>query len=403
MADWHGSTAAVTGGRALHRMASQGRETMSVRKIDRETAPGARNRSTAAWLAHVRLAASLPYPSWVLMPTLLTLAREHVDGAVFSFMWFDRAEERPTALWIDPINDAAYRGYLAGHPEIFMEYPVQQMLEGRGRAIRALERTPEYETGPMYQCVLRPLGVHWGMGVPVAMGGDGLGFVSVCREREKGSYDDADWGLWDRFADCLGGLESRLNRWATLPCADFRETTSSTLWLDREGRLRTHGPMLRRLLFLLRHKGLGPPDWSRCDSSALPAEILPALASMFDEHAPSTLERRLECDAGRFHFVLERMQVTPEQPEPLVGVTIRHHEPLDLIAARRLWGWPLSPQEKRILIATARHASLAQMAGSLGIGLGTLKGYNNTLLDRFGVESRDALLARVLDSPPPDF
>ena len=55
---------------------------MSVRKIDRETAPGARNRSTAAWLAHVRLAASLPYPSWVLMPTLLTLAREHVDGAV---------------------------------------------------------------------------------------------------------------------------------------------------------------------------------------------------------------------------------------------------------------------------------------------------------------------------------
>ena len=58
---------------------------------------------------------------------------------------------------------------------------------------------------------------------------------------------------------------------------------------------------------------------------------------------------------------------------------------------------------KRILIATARHASLAQMAGSLGIGLGTLKGYNNTLLDRFGVESRDALLARVLDSPPPDF
>ena len=44
------------------------------------------------------------------------------------------------------------------------------MVQTRGRAIRMLENTPEYEAGPMYRHVLRPFGVHWGMGVPVALG-----------------------------------------------------------------------------------------------------------------------------------------------------------------------------------------------------------------------------------------
>lgn len=355
-----------------------------------------RYRSITAWLDQVRLVAGLDYPDWALMPSLMALARAHVDGDVFSFMWFDQALERPAALWIDPVNDAAYQGFLAGHLDIFDEYPVQIMLESRGRAIRALEGTPEYATGPMYQNVLEPLGVHWGMGVPVVLGNGRTGFANVCRRRERGPYSDADWSLWERFASCLSELGRATYRWSSLPAAPLRETDSTTLWLGRDGRIVTHGPSLRRILFLLQRKELGPPLWARCDRQALPSELLNAADQIGQPDAPPRLELSLERDSGRFHAVLEQMQSTPDLPLAPLSISIRHHEPVNLAVARSLWAWPMSPQEKRILVATARQASLLQTADILGISHGTLKGYINALLARFSVDARNALLTAVL-------
>ena len=55
-------------------------------------------------------------------------------------------------------------------------------------------------------------------------------------------------------------------------------------------------------------------------------------------------------------------------------------EPVDLAVARSLWAWPMSPQEKSIVVATARQASLGQTADILGISPGTLTGSINALL-----------------------
>lgn len=365
----------------------------------RQSGPrGDRYRSVAAWLDQARLVAGLDYPDWALMPSLMALARAHVDGDVFSFMWFDEALARPAALWIDPVNDAAYQGFLAGHPDIFDEYPVQVMLESRGRAIRAVEGTPEYATGPMYRNVLEPLGVHWGMGVPVKLGNGRTGFANVCRRRERGPYSDADWLLWERFADCLSELGRASYRWSSLPAAPFRETDSTTLWLARDGRIVTHGPSLRRILFLLQRKELGPPLWARCDRQALPGELLDAAEQIGQPGASVRSELSLKRDSGRFHAVLEQMQSTPDLPLAPLSISIRHHEPVDLAVARSLWAWPMSPQEKRIVVATARQASLGQTADILGISHGTLKGYINALLARFDMDGRSALLTAVLGS-----
>jgi|GEM_PF-2561712 len=355
-----------------------------------------RYRSVAAWLDQIRLLAGLPYPDWTLMPSVMALAKTHVDGGVFSFMWFDHALERPSALWIDPINDAAYQGFLDGHQDIFCEYPVQVMLGSRGRAIRFLEETPEYETGPMYRNVLQPLGVHWGMGVPVFLGNGRTGFVSVCRNREQGRYSDIDWSLWEQFADALGELGRGTYQWSSLPAAALRETDSTTLWLGSDGRIVTHGPSLRKILFLLQRKELGPPLWARCDRQALPCELLHAAEQVGLPDAPLRRQLELARDSGRFNIVIEQMQSTPELPLAPQSISIRHHEPADIAVARSLWGWPMSLQEKRILVATARQASLTQIADLLNISQGTLKGYINALLARFSAESRDELMTRVL-------
>ena len=74
------------------------------------------------------------------------------------------------------------------------------------------------------------------------------------------------------------------------------------------------------------------------------------------------------------------MQSTPGLPLAPLSISIRHHEPVDLAVARSLWAWPMSPQEKSIVVATARQASLGQTADILGISPGTLKGSINALL-----------------------
>ena len=60
----------------------------------------------------------------------------------------------------------------------------------------------------------------------------------------------------------------------------------------------------------------------------------------------------------------------------------------------------MSPQEKRIVIASARHPSLGDLARVLRLTVGTLKSYINRLQSRFNVDSRDELIAQVMaDSP----
>lgn len=66
-----------------------------------------------------------------------------------------------------------------------------------------------------------------------------------------------------------------------------------------------------------------------------------------------------------------------------------------------LHGPPISPQEKRILIASTRAASLADVTAALNITLGSLKDYLNGLLRRYEVSSRAEMVDRVLQTSAP--
>lgn len=77
-------------------------------------------------------------------------------------------------------------------------------------------------------------------------------------------------------------------------------------------------------------------------------------------------------------------------------IGIRYFEPIDITVARRLAGWPLSPKEKRILIASARNPAQHQLADALGITVNTLKSYNNEMVSRLGVESRHSRISALL-------
>lgn len=353
--------------------------------------------SERAWLDHLRVMAELPYPSWALMPAIARIVRHHIDGPLFNFGWSDRKTLQPLAMWVSPVNDKVYRYFMSNTDAVFDEVSIRAMLDSRGRLLRTIEAAPAYEQSGFFAELLNPSGVRWGLSTPVTMhDGDWVGFLTVYRPRERGPYAEGDQARIDKVSTALSDLDRRANPLRTLPAAGYREAVTATLLLHRDGRILAQSPDVRDMLFLSRRTGMGPPEWARPDWHALPPEINAAAESMFaDPAASARRELRQQLDWGRFDFILEKMPLALDSADAIVCVTIRHHEPLDIAVASGLWGWPMSPREKRILIASARNPSRAELAEALGLAEGTLKEYIGEMQGRLGVASRQELIDRI--------
>lgn len=333
-----------------------------------------------------------------MIPLLAELARLKVDGSVFSFVWFAKDKPQPLALWVDPMNEAAYRGFMHHHAQILAELPLREMQETGGRIIRATEHLPAYETTAVYREIFIPYGIHWGMSVPVLMSGSSTGIMNICRPRLSGPYSDADWDLWERVGKTFVDLDRSSSPLANLPAAPFRrDAQTTTLWLAADGQFLAQSALSRKLLFLAEPPDLGNLVWMLPDKRALPEKVRLIADRLFAANTPyERAELSETCHWGRFDYTLEKMPTARCSGEYFISIAIHYHEPLDKAVARGLWGWPLSPQEKRILIASARHPSHAELSEALGLTIGTLKNYINSLLARLGMASREEVIDRAL-------
>ena len=271
-----------------------------------------------------------------------------------------------------------------------------------------MEEAPDYEQCPAYTKFYAPYGIHWGMCVPVEMSNEdkgALALMGVGRGKAGGRYSDEEWARWDRAGAALRPLDRQPNPWADLPAAGYHEARYAMLWIDRHGHIVARGREAHSILFLAQPSGMGSPDWARPDWHALPCEARTAAQAMFADNGEQEIALSLSSIQpwGRFDFRLEKMSVNLGKPEPIIAITLRHYEPADIAVARKLWGWPLSPQEKRVLIATARNASLAQIAELLGLTVGTLKNYINELQTRLHTDSRQAFIERILAAADDDY
>jgi DNA-binding CsgD family transcriptional regulator len=352
--------------------------------------------SERAWLDHLRIMAELPYPSRAMLTGIAEVLRAHFDWDLISFGWDERATMQPLAYWAEPIVGEILQHYVENFSKFAQEVPLQAMFDSNGHLLRMAENSPEYEQSSLYQNLLEPYGVRWGMASMVYLGESEVGFFGLFRQRERGPYSDAEQARLDKAALALGDLDRRHNPLAALPEPGSREALLASMLLNRAGNIQALSRNARNILFLARYQGMGPPDWARSDKQALPPEVARCIEDMFAAEDRVIDEVQLRLPWGSFDFVLEKMELLGERPETVINIIIRHHEPLDIAVARALWGWPFSPQEKRILIASARNPSLAQLAEALGLTVGTLKHYINVLQGKLGASSRQEIIERVL-------
>lgn len=351
--------------------------------------------STRAWLDHLRLMAELPYPSWALMPSIGEIVRAHIDSAVMNFGWADTNSLQPLATWVNPLKPNVYKRFLASPQDVFDDIPIKAMRDSRGRFLQMVEAMPNYEEAPIYQHMLKDYKARWGLST-VIQTNQWLGFMTMYRQDDLGPYSENDWKIMADAGLALSQLDQESSL-ANLPASELHDVATSTMLLDSHGQIVAQSPEIHNLLFISRQTGMGPPEWARDDWFAMPPQVTALAQKLFDTTEPNG--RAVETQHlpwGRFDYILEKMQTQENQPKSIMTVTIRHHEPLDITIARRLWGWPMSPQEKRIIIASARQASIEQIAQILEISSGTLKNYSNELLARFNLPSRNALVKKIL-------
>jgi len=352
----------------------------------------------AAWHAQLELLAGMRYPATVLMPSVLTTLRSGFDADFGNFGWVQGEHLAPVAFWSERITEPVLRFFQAHHQELFDEFPLRQQLQSDGDVARWIQMQPGYEDHWHLRELLAPLGARWTMAAPVYNASGGcMGFVYLYRGAASGPFSEEEQSRLRRARDRLRSLG------ASAPLAEpgpLRPVRSVVLQLDASGRMAARTPQAFELLYLCHDARMGMLDWAAADWSALPAEARELAQRMArDSQMPDQARCQVVRDAGRFDIRIDRLYPF-DGGTPQLSVALTHLEPVELAVARALLHWPLSPREKRLLVASVRQPSQRELARQLGITVATLKSYVNGLQARCGVASRQELIERVLATEP---
>jgi DNA-binding CsgD family transcriptional regulator len=353
------------------------------------------SREDAQWLEGIELLATLPYPAPMLMPRLLQAIRTRIDAAFGGVGWVADERLRPTSYWSERLSEAAYRAYSRNLDEFLDELPLRMQLETDGEAMRALQHSEAFETHWYLNDILLPLGVRWAMGVPLfSQTGACTGFLYVFREASRKPFSDDEQARLRWVRDQMRALSVQASSVQTN--TPLRSSQTVTLQFARDGAMVARSEHAEGVLYLCNEGRTGVLDWASPNVEALPA----AIRNEFGQFIAGLTDRRsmaseVATSCGYFEVRAERLQRLAGGDTDTF-VTIRHWEPVDLIVASRLLQSSLTLQEKRILIATAQQKEHKDIADSLGVTVGTLKSYVNRLLQKLDVDSREAIVDRLL-------
>jgi len=359
--------------------------------------PAQTERNEAAWLTQLELLASLPHAATALIPAVVAAVRDGVDADFGAFGWVEGEHLRPVAFWSERMTEPVFRAFTSHLDVFFDEFPLRIQLDSDGEAIRAFQDIPDYESHWHLTEILAPLGTRWATGVPVRDGhGQCCGFLYLYRRAEAGRFTDDEQAVLRRARDQLAGLHAVAD---VTRAAPLRLTATATFQFDAQGVMVARSARAIELLYLCQDVRIGVLDWARQDIEALPEAprqlVRALLANRAGDNDGTATACSLDLSAGRFDFRVERLQRL-DGGAAQATVTIHHWQPADIVVARQLAGWPLSAQEKRLIVATARQQEHKDIADSLGITVGTLKVYVNRLNTKLGVDSRQAFVDRLL-------
>ncbi|HOB66685.1 GAF domain-containing protein [Ottowia sp.] len=357
----------------------------------------------SAWLAHLQLLATLPYPVDVLTPTVLYTLRRGLRADYGTFTPLEPRTLSSGAIYAERFSPAVMGWLCAARQTAQATHSTEMMVRSDGESRRVLCLAPGYEDNPLYRHILQPLGTRWSMTAPLLDAtGQAHGLLYLHRGAAHGPFSEAEQRLLRRARDVLQPLAQR-HAGALLDDEPVTRLSvrQASLVLDGNGRFMGMGDGAREMLYRCAAPLPGASAWLAPNVDALPAPVLDDVlialhAARHRAPAPRFAPRRLRGQAGDYEFRVEWMGETAGGADATAVVHLRHLEPADITLARRLSRWKLSPQERRLLITSVRHPHPHVLAERLGVSLHTLKSYSKEMIRRHGFASRQDMVNAVL-------
>ncbi len=355
-----------------------------------------------AWLDHLRLVAELPYPAPVLMPTVLQVLRQGVRADFGTFTPLQPGTLRSGSILTEAFAPQVLRWLCAARDAALAAQSTEEMVRSDGESRRAYCLRPDYEDSELYRHIFQPLGARWSVTTPLLDGGDAAhGLLYLHRRAAHGPFTDAEQAALRQARLALrplarAGAHDPDAAGDAVPRVALRH---ATLLLNAQGHMVSMGEAAAEMLYRSAAPGPNQTAWAEHNVQALPALVMDDALALLRRRAPAAargIARRVHGQAGDYEFRLERM-AAPGTGARGVAVHITHLEPADITLTRQLACWPLTPQEKRILVASLRAPDQYALAERLGISLNTLKHHVKDLVRRTGFESRSAMVAGVLE------
>ncbi len=101
---------------------------------------------------------------------------------------------------------------------------------------------------------------------------------------------------------------------------------------------------------------------------------------------------------GRFVFSAYWLNKLNREPGKLIGITIQHQEPQDLVVMRALKDSGLSPVQQQVCLCVTQGLSNEQIGKKLSIRLSTVKDHVHKILTRLSLQNRNEIVIKLLDS-----
>jgi DNA-binding CsgD family transcriptional regulator len=349
----------------------------------------------SAWLGHLELLAGLPYPAAVLIPAVVAAVRSGFDADFGDFGSTEGQDLKPVGFWFERISESGLHWFMANFDLAFAQMSLREQLESDGESYRRMFSSPGIEESPAFKAICEPDGIRWLTGVPLLTRDGGcLGFLHLMRRASAGPFTDREQARLRRARDSLRGLGEVKK--SPQPCT-LHPAGSAMLRVNAAGRITARNARAHELLFHSHDSRIGALDWAARNLSALPESVREMVRGLLISNDGSdSIHYDLTLACGTMAFRAERLHaLAGDGPE--VIVTMTHMEPADLIVARQLLNWSLSPKQKQLLVASVRQPSHQDLAQQLGCTVGTLKAYINSLQAKLGVSSRQAFIDRLLE------
>jgi DNA-binding CsgD family transcriptional regulator len=365
--------------------------------------------------ARLRQLCCLGLGGQAVMPTLLQSLHALIPSRTNHFFWASEDGEIGNSYM-----EAAEELELL--PLYFAEFYNREAEVGSLPFAEKMRRVPGVHADPapegdprtiynsdFYNGFLRPLRIHHALGAVIrAADGRALGLLRLARAERQPSFSLEEHRRLARLAPFVAhALEDVTHDPVETAVADGEDT--GLLIVDMLGKPVHISSRARALLRLAGHSRIAPGQLWNDDVHRAIARICRRLAAVSRHEPGSESQPEWSCRNSwggfvfRAHWLQKPLDPEPEAlvPGQLIGVTIRHREPLPLALMRRMQHLPLPDRQMQVCLSLAAGHSLRVIGERMGVTRHTVDYHCRELYARFDVSSRHELIGKLLSASSP--